>query len=73
MHIYHVIVFDRPPVGRGGGGSSHRVQQYIRNKKYEPLYPHPQDVPKEVPWEDSISIITLDDFKVHSTKLQNEL
>ena len=51
----------------------HWAHQYAQNDRYDPLYSHPRDVPKETPWEDNIAMLTMGEMKEHSSRLKVEL
>ena len=51
----------------------HWVHLYARNERYDPLYSHPRDVPEDTPWEDKITMLTMEEMKDHSSRLQIEL
>ena len=49
------------------------MHQYAQNERCDPLYSHPRDVPEENPWEDNIAMLTVEEMKEHSSRLQVEL
>ena len=50
-----------------------RVHQYAQNDRYDPLYIHPRDVPEETPWEENVTMLTVEEMKEHSLRLKVEL
>ena len=55
------------------GGRGRRVHDFAQNLSYDPLYTHPGDIPEQMPWEDTISLLTVDGMREHSTRFRNEL
>ena len=74
MHILRLTRFAAPdPNPPPETRRPRRVQQYAQNERYDPLYIHPRDVSEETPWEDNITMLTVEDMKEHSSRLQVEL
>ena len=49
------------------------MQEFAQNPNYEHLYPHPRDIPKDIPWEENISLLTFDRMRENSMRFHNEL
>ena len=45
------------------------MHEYAHNETYDPIYTYPKDVPDDIPWEEKIENITVEEMRDHYVRL----
>jgi len=46
-----------------------RAREYAHNETYVSLYTHPKYVPDDIPWENNIKMLTMEEMREHFVRL----